>query len=159
MEDKQNSDNLNLGLKKDTTNTLLNIVIILLIILIMYLGYSIFAKLGKNKNQSYSSDNSQVSEIIQAEVLNGSGVKGLGERFTEFLRNNKVDVVATSNYINNDVAYTLVIDRRGNMANAEKVADLLGVDKKHIIQQLNDEYFLDITVIIGKDYFNLEPLK
>ena len=33
------------------------------------------------------------------------------------------------------------------------------INKKNVIQQLNDDYFLDVTIIIGKDYYKLKPLK
>ena len=52
----------------------------------------------------------------------------------------------------------MVIDRIGNRANAEKLAEVLGIEKNKIIQQLNKDYFLDATLVIGKDYNKLEPL-
>jgi len=101
----------------------------------------------------------QPSEIIQAEVLNGCGVRGLAERFTDYLRLNKVDVVKEGDYSSFDVPETLVIDRMGNKANAFKVARLLGVSKQNVIQQIDDNFLLDVSVIIGKDYFKLKPIK
>ena len=73
-------------------------------------------------------------------------------------RNQNFDVVQVGNYISNNIDETMIIDRIGNRANAEKLADVLGVHKKNIIQQLNKDYFLDATLIIGKDYNKLEPL-
>lgn len=98
-------------------------------------------------------------EYIQAEVLNGCGVSGLGEKFTDFLRKNKVDVVQTGNYITFEIEKTLVIDRGGNISNANKIAALLGVEKNTVLQQLNEDYFLDVSVVIGKDYQKLKPFK
>ena len=63
------------------------------------------------------------------------------------------------NYISFDIDKTMVIDRTGNKANAEKIAEAIGVDKKNVIQQLNKEYFLDVSIIIGKDFNQLNPLK
>ncbi len=123
------------------------------------MGYSIFIKLNKVEKPVVENEFSGVpAEIIQAEVLNGCGVSGLADRFTDFLRDNNVDVVNSGNYFSFDVKETLVIDRIGNKANAEKIAKLLGVKKNNVIQQLSEEYFLDVSVIIGKDYFKLKPV-
>ena len=53
----------------------------------------------------------------------------------------------------------MVIDRTGNMQSAYKVAAALGIDKKNVIQQVNDNYFLDVSLVIGKDYNKLKPYK
>ena len=99
------------------------------------------------------------SEIIQAEVLNGCGVNGIADRFTDFLRANYVDVVKTGNYMQFDMDETIVVDRMGNKANALKVAEVLGVKESKAIQQLNNDYFVDVTIIIGRDYHKLKPIK
>jgi hypothetical protein len=53
----------------------------------------------------------------------------------------------------------MVIDRAGNMKNAKRVAQALGISEKYVIQQMNSNYFLDATVVIGKDYEELLPFK
>ncbi|MEJ2617528.1 MAG: hypothetical protein P8Z35_21420, partial [Ignavibacteriaceae bacterium] len=63
----------------------------------------------------------------------------------------------TGNYISFDVDKSMVIDRTGNKANAIKVADALGIDHKNIIQQINNDYILDVSLIIGKDFKQLKP--
>jgi hypothetical protein len=145
--------------KNSATNLMLNSIIFLILALIVYLIYSIFIKINSNSIEVENRNVNKVSEIIQVEVLNGCGIKGVGERFTDFLRNNNVDVVYTGNYKSFDVDKTLIVDRIGNMANAKKIAELLGVKEKNIIQQINEEYFLDVSIIVGGDYYNLTPLK
>jgi hypothetical protein len=49
------------------------------------------------------------------------------------------------------------VDRTGDKANALKVAEALGVDSKNVIQQINNDYFLDVSLIIGKDFNRLKP--
>jgi hypothetical protein len=121
--------------------------------------FSIYIKLNNGFNPSTELSNQQFpSEIIQVEVLNGCGVKGLADRFTDYLRQNNVDVVNIKNYISFDVDHSIVIDRIGNKANAFKIAEILGIKKENVIQQLNDGYFLDVSVVIGKDYYKLSPL-
>lgn len=147
-------------LKTSTINLFLNIIIFLLAAVIIYMSYSLFIKFGNNQKEKITQNSDQeASEIIQVEVLNGCGVSGVGERFTDFLRNNGFDVVNMGNYISYDVNETLVIDRIGNMANAYKVAKTLGVKEESVIQQLNNDYFLDVSIVIGRDYYNLQPLK
>ncbi len=122
--------------------------------------YSIYIKITNSKSVESGITNEQIaSDIIQVEVLNGCGVGGIADRFTDFLRSNKFDVVNIANYIRFDMDETLVIDRRGNKANAYSVAKSLGVKKENVIQQLNDDYFLDVSIVIGRDYYTLQPLK
>ncbi|MGK9476111.1 LytR C-terminal domain-containing protein [Melioribacter sp. OK-6-Me] len=139
-------------------NLFLNIANFLLIAVIVLMVYSIYVKI-QNSDNEYNSNilSGEPSEIIQVEVLNGCGISGVGERFTDYLRNNGFDVVNVENYIRFDIDETIVIDRIGNKANALKVANALGVKRGNIIQQLNEDYFLDVSIIIGRDYYLLKP--
>ena len=124
------------------------------------MSYSIYVKLGgKEKKETVSVSTEVASEIIQVEVLNGCGVTGVADMFTDYLRSQNFDVVNIDNYISFDMNESMVIDRLGNMANARKVAEALNINKKNTFQQLNKGYFLDVTIIIGKDYYKLNPLK
>jgi len=102
-------------------------------------------------------DAAKAPKIIQLDVLNGCGANGVGARFTGFLRKNGFDVVEMKNYKTSTVAQTIVIDRVGDLAAARRVAASLGVGEKNIIQQLNPDYFVDVSVVIGGDYQNLRP--
>jgi hypothetical protein len=124
------------------------------------MSYSIYIKLSHKSSNSVDQYNGQVpSDLIQVEVLNGCGIGGVADKFTEHLRNKNVDIVKISNYISNDVGESMVIEHLGNMANAYKVARALGIKDENVIQQLNKDYFLDVTIVIGRDYFNLTPYK
>jgi len=141
-------------------NYMLNILIFLLFTVIIYLGYSLFIKLSNNeKNEIDIRKAQKPAEIIQLEVLNGCGVSGIADRFTDFLRSNDIDVVKTGNYIQFDIDETIVIDRIGNKSNALYVANLLNVKEGNAITQINNDYFVDVTVIIGRDYFKQSPIK
>ncbi len=146
--------------KETSVNLFLNIIIFALVAIIVFMSYSLFLKFSDRFGTDKNKTGKQVaSEIIQLEVLNGCGVAGVADRFTDFLREHKFDVVNVGNYISFNVDETLVIDRIGNLANAKKVAAELGVPKSNVIQQLNDNYFLDVSVIIGKDYYKLKPIR
>ncbi len=147
-------------LRSSTINLFLNIAIFLLGAIIIFMFYSIYVKIANPPDKVETNAlNQSPSEIIQVEVLNGCGVGGVADRFTDFLRTNNFDVVNIGNYIRFDMDETLIIDRIGNMANAYKVAKSLGVKNENVIQQLNNDYFLDVSIVIGRDYFTLQPLK
>ncbi|MEW5844499.1 MAG: LytR C-terminal domain-containing protein [Bacteroidota bacterium] len=148
------------SLKSSTVNFLLNISIFLLTVVIIYMGYSIYMKLSHHTNDAGALNaNQAASDMIQVEVLNGCGIGGIGDKFTDFLRANNFDVVKTGNYISSDLDESMVICRTDNMANAYKVAKALGIKNENVIQQLNKDYFLDVSIVVGRDYFNLAPYK
>jgi len=124
------------------------------------MSYSVIIKLSDRKEvEREIVSGKEASEIIQIEVLNGCGVSKIADRFTDYLRDRDFDVVNIGNYNSYDIDESLVIDRIGNLANARKVAETLGINKENVIRQLNDEYFLDVSLVIGKDYHKLNPLK
>ncbi|MBN1301712.1 MAG: LytR C-terminal domain-containing protein [Melioribacteraceae bacterium] len=154
------NNNSDLGDLKDTTaNLFINVVIFILAGIVIVMIWSIYKKLATDDINVYDTNDENVpAEIIQVEVLNGCGVTGVADRFTDFLRANNVDVVKTDNYVTFDIDETMVIDRTGNLANAKTVAEMLGMKRNKAFQQQNSDYFVDVTVIIGRDYFSLKPL-
>lgn len=158
MTDLKNQENKNE--KSSAMNLTLNVVIFLLAAIIIYITYSIGSKLSDGDKKEVKQKSVQVaSEVIQVQILNGCGVAGVADRFTDYLREKGFDVVDRGNYTSFDIDKTLIIDRLGNLANAKKTAEVLGADDKSVIQQLNEDYFLDVTIIIGKDYYKLTPLR
>lgn len=159
-ENKNSND-----VKSSLQNIALNIIIFLLGALIIYLSYSIYLKVNdQNRDVVFEGKRTKAAEIIQVEVLNGCGVKGVADRFTDFLRTNGFDVVNIDNYKMDGREYfnvdkTMILDRIGNKANAREVAKALGVKKDRVFQHLNKNYFLDVSIVIGKDFNNLEPIQ
>ena len=147
-----------INFKSSASNFFYNLFIVFLGVIIIFLAYSLFIKI-KNKEDAERelARKKLAAPIVQVEVLNGCGVSGVAEKFTDFLRSNHFDVVQTGNYISFDIDKSMVIDRTDNKANAVKVADALGIDHKNIIQQLNKDYILDVSIIIGKDFKRLKP--
>lgn len=147
-------------LKRSTANLFLDIIIFLLLGIIILMSWSIYNKFrGEEPVEIKEQTEQPASEIIQVEVLNGCGVSGVADRFTDYLRDRKFDVVNIGNYITFDVMETMVIDRIGNLTNAKKVAEALGIKPGRAFSQLNSDYFLDVSIIIGKDYHELNPVK
>lgn len=129
------------------------IVSVILFVFTIFLSYSLLNRLGiipsKYKEEIKPKN---VQQLIQVEVLNGCGVGGVGDKFTDIIRSKGIDVVKTGNYMSFDIDQTFIIDRSGKLETAYKVADSLGMDKKNIINQTNKQYFLDLTIVIGKDF-------
>lgn len=142
-------------------NLLLNIVIALLSVVVFFLLYSFITNTLVNKPVEWTTETQEqgdaTGDIIQLDVLNGCGVSGIAQDFTDFLRKRNFDVVQSSNYKTFDVEQSLVIDRTGDLAAARKVAYALGIDEKNIVQQINPDYYLNVSVVIGRDYESLKP--
>jgi hypothetical protein len=104
-----------------------------------------------------------ITEPITVEVLNGCGVPGLANEVTQYLRDQefKFDVVNVGNYQGGfNLERTFVLDRAAlNQIYANKVAEVLGVAQEQIAPQVNDSLQLKVTVIVGKDYRNLNVFK
>jgi hypothetical protein len=97
--------------------------------------------------------------VIQLDVLNGSGTAKIAQRFTHYLRSRGFDVVEMGNFKDSNVELTQVIDRSGNVLAAEQVAAALGLPKERVRQQIDPHAYLDVTVIIGKDFRSLRPMQ
>ena len=66
------------------TNIFYNFIIFSLILVIVYLSYSAYLKLANtSKNLKYVNNKETAAEIIQLDVLNGCGVSGVADRFTD----------------------------------------------------------------------------
>jgi hypothetical protein len=151
--------------KKETIlNYTVNTVIIILLIIAGYLSFSLISNtLNSSEPEKDITDTTKISitnqpgETIQLEVKNGTSENGVAGKFTDYLRKNGFDVVEMGNYSSQDIEKTLIIDRAGDRTKARKVAIALGVSQNNIIQQLNSSLYLDISVVIGKDFKVLKP--
>ena len=151
MKEKTQSNNKDIKSSFSGSNLILNSIIILLGVLIIFLTFSLVNRLSSHSSEQKVSNARTASAVIQVEVLNGCGASGVAEKFTDYLRREKFDVVQMGNYVSFDIDKSLVIDRTGNRANAEKVAEALGIEDKNVILQKNNDSFLDVSVVIGKD--------
>jgi hypothetical protein len=136
--------------------TALNILIGVLVVVVGYLAYSFIHHTFVSPPVDSSKEGVNPGEVIQIDLLNGCGIPGAASKVTNYLRARGYDVVEMKNYKTFDVRETLIIDRAGNLDVARKVAYALGVNEKNIIQQLNHDYFVDVSVVVGKDYESLK---
>ena len=157
MQEKENQSELKSPITFEEKNTTLFLIIAstLLFVFASFLLYSILNKAGLvNFAEEENVKPQNVQQLIQVEVLNGCGVAGIGDGLTDVLRAKSIDVVKTGNYRSFDVDNTFLIDRIGDNEIAERVADSLSIDKRFIITEKNKNLFLDLTIVIGKDYKN-----
>ncbi len=146
--------------RPDPRPFLLNALIVALTVLVGVLAWSLISRVLLRppvESQRAGAPPSAAGSTIQLDVLNGCGAAGAAVQFTSYLRGRGYDVVEVRNYKTFDLNESLVIDRVGNMQNAERVAYALGIRKQNILQQMNPDYYVDVSVVIGKDYQSLKP--
>jgi calcineurin-like phosphoesterase len=152
-------------LTRSLLNYILNGAIIILLLLVGYFGFSLInnaVKSGKDikdLSDTSSTITNQPNLAIQLDVQNGTSENGVAAKFTDYLRRNGYDVVEMGNFKSRAEEKTVIIDRAGDMSKAKRVAKLLGVSEKNIFQQINNSLYLDVTVVIGKDFKDLNPYK
>jgi hypothetical protein len=146
----------------------INILIILIAAICILLLYFFFARITSTKQETtkevIDTVNNRVTkqptgQTLQIDIQNGTGVQGLADKFADYLLSHGCDVVDKGNFSTSDIKNSMVIDRKGNSKNAKRFASILGISEKNVIEQKNDNYLLDATVVIGMDYSQLKPFK
>lgn len=94
-------------------------------------------------------------ERIRVEVLNASGIPGLARGATARLRDAGFDVVFFGNGRGFAPDSSLVLDRVGRRELAEEIARRLDIPR--VLSQPDTTLYLDVTVVLGKDYPNPPP--
>lgn len=140
-----------------TKNLYLNSAIGFLSVLLLGLLLALFTRIVYPRivNQRAELPSELIGSIIQLEVLNGCGEAGIANNFTNLLRSNGFDVVEVGNFERFDVENTFVISRNASSDNAKRVANALGVSSQYIITEESNDFYLDVTVVLGKDYQKL----
>lgn len=121
--------------------------------------YGIFSENSSPVGSSVKSENDTTHIPIQINVLNGCGINGVGITMTKFCRQAGFDVVEMGNYKNFDVEHSMIIDRSGKTKEAEQLANILGINKKNVIQQFSNDQLVSASIVIGKDFKSLQPWK
>jgi len=96
---------------------------------------------------------------IWVEVLNGNGVPGVANDFTNYLRDKGFDVQRTDNADAFTYGKTLVMNRSNQHRKAVAVAQALQIDTSLVRDKPDPTLQLDVTVILGKDYKGLAVYK
>jgi len=86
---------------------------------------------------------------VVVEVLNGCGLKGIGERACQLLNDQGFDVMFVGNADDFGYERTLVVDRTGDLSKANAIADVLGIGQ--VISQLSASTYVEATLVVGND--------
>jgi polyisoprenyl-teichoic acid--peptidoglycan teichoic acid transferase len=89
---------------------------------------------------------------VTVEVLNGTNVAGLGLKARTVLLSFDFIVLSPSNADNDQYAATVVLDRKGNLDSAKRVADVIKCRNVYSRPDTKTDQTVDVTVIIGKDF-------
>ncbi len=161
---------------KSQTKFVYNILIVVLVIVIVGFIYSFTQKswsggvtlqnpqLSANQKTQLALDLYEKNPIldIKVEILNGCGEKGIAAKIADFLRTEHIDVVRSENADNFDYERTTLIQRSDNIFNLKTVAKALNFDindKSRVIITPSSTSDVDLTLILGKDYRSVKPIK
>ena len=136
--------------KKNISKTMLSsgraIIYILIIVLGLFL-ISMVIVFSRTDPQEIYKKNAN----LRVEVLNGCGIDRLALRVTNLLRKKGFNVVKIGDTKQQDFEETVVLERAlENMDNAKYFAKQIGC--KNVDKDIDEALYIDITVIIGKDY-------
>lgn len=136
---------------------LLNASIGFLGFLLFILVFSLIARVlyPRISSDRVEQDPALISNVIQLEVLNGCGVPGLATNYTSTLRSYGFDVVETGNFDHFNMEKSVVIARTHQSENALRVARALGIEEENVLLEVSEEYYLDVTLVLGADYDTL----
>ena len=142
-------------------NGLLNLALVVLGLVVITLLYALVTRHVQPRADPVREENpaALVGDIIQVEVRNGCGVSGVAAVTTQHLRDYGFDVVEAGDFHSFDQDSSAVVDRVGNLEAAKKVAEALGIAEAQVRQEVRPDYYLDASVIIGKDYEALRPFQ
>ncbi len=145
----------------DIQKWLLNIVIFCLAVVIIGFMFSTGNRLLKNTDKielshvDTSAREGQQFSYITVEVLNGCGVTGLAQKFTNYLRQQGFDVVYTGNADRMDYASTHIIQRAVQTEKEKSLLKALELAEERLIEDSQSTPHVDYTIILGKDYNQL----
>ena len=99
------------------------------------------------------------SRSLEVEVLDGAGSMRAAQQMTNILRAQGYDVVEMKKNNGEVEERTFIFDHSGNLDAAKKLATVLGVSQDKVFQKIDRSLYLDITVVMGKDYSRLKSFQ
>ncbi|MBU1707811.1 LytR C-terminal domain-containing protein [bacterium] len=93
----------------------------------------------------------------RVQILNGCGVRGVGQTLSPVLRRSGFDVREIGNADRFNYNNTLVLDRVGERGRALAFADSFGIQSNYVRTERDEKLVdIDVTLIVGRDYKNLK---
>jgi hypothetical protein len=91
-------------------------------------------------------------KIVEVEVVDGAGDLKVAQHMINVLRTLGYDVVESKKSNEGIIERSYVLDRSGDLEVAYKLAASLGIPKDKVFQKIDHDLYLDITVVVGKDF-------
>lgn len=92
------------------------------------------------------------SLMVTVEVLNGTSTPGLAAKARQYLQSYDLEVLAAGNADGDTYEKTVVLDRKGRMEDAKKVADIIRCTEVYSRPDPMVDEAVDVTIILGKDF-------
>jgi hypothetical protein len=89
---------------------------------------------------------------VAVEVLNGTNVTGLARRAANVFQSFGYEIAIVGNADNPDYLKTVVLDRKGRIDSAERLAQLIRCERVYTRMEELADLTVDVTVILGKDF-------
>jgi len=93
---------------------------------------------------------------LRIEVLNGNGKPGLAKAVARLLGKNQFNIVRYDNSRSFDYPKTLIVDWKGHVQDVLVLSDFLHVEPSNIVVYDLQKKSLDVTIVLGKDWQQLE---
>ena len=138
---------------------LFNIVIFCIAIVIIGFMISTSERILKNDEKVKLSKEETVEheyKTVMVEVLNGCGIPGLANKYSNYLRQQGIDVVYVGNAESMDYDSTRIIRRVQDKKKYDQLLDVLQMTESRIKESDTNAPYTDFSLIIGKDYPKLE---
>ena len=147
----------------------LDSVIAILLIIIIIFGWSLSKSflqdnsVASNSNQKIESTQkiklfeNYDNQTLKVGILNGCGVKGIGNDFSNILQNKYgLTIARTENADNFDYKKTKVVIINESNPNIENLLTILGmtINDENVVFNSSYDSQEDIQIIIGKDYLD-----
>ncbi len=90
--------------------------------------------------------------MIRIEILNGTTLSGLAKKTKDLFQSYGFEVVSMGNAPSTDLANTMVIDRKGKPALAERAAKIIKCERISAQIEASTAQDVDVTIMLGKDF-------
>lgn len=140
----------------------LNISLVVLGLFVTVLLYAFVARVVTPRTDPHREIDAPahlIGAVIQVEVRNACGVSGIAGETRQYLRSQGFDVVEVGDHTIRDLEHSVVIDRSGDLRAAQKVARSMGIPEERVTQEIRESYYLDASVLLGRDYVSLRPFQ
>lgn len=90
--------------------------------------------------------------IVSLEIQNGTSRNGLASRTAQIFKSYGYEIASIKNADSSRYENTVILDKKGDPAAAQRVANLIKCQKIHTDVDQNRDETVDIIIILGKDF-------